>query len=111
MISTLCAFAFAAAMHTIQICNQAAAYDAQITALENEIDGLRYEVESRPVVYIPAEPEIIYLEPEYAECGACGAHVVNWWYAAPYNPDGTINESGEPVPVCAYCYQAILETC
>lgn len=37
---------------------------------------------------------------ESVECGACGAHVVNWWY--------TMNDAQtEWVKVCGKCYDAI----
>ena len=45
---------------------------------------------------------------ETVECGVCGAHVAEWWYLAPYNPDGTIDIYGEPVEVCRYCYEQAL---
>ena len=33
----------------------------------------------------------------YIECGACGAHVHDWWYER--------SEGGELIEVCELCYQ------
>ena len=38
---------------------------------------------------------------ETIECGACGAHVDNWWYVTNY-------EKGF-IPVCEFCYEHALE--
>lgn len=39
---------------------------------------------------------------ETIECGACGAHVNQWWYVR--DMDDTCN-----VEVCEYCYQLFIE--
>ena len=39
---------------------------------------------------------------DYITCGACGAHVHDWWYVENIN-------DGEPVEVCEFCYSSYVE--
>lgn len=39
--------------------------------------------------------------PLYCECGACGAHITEWYWI--------YNSNGKKVPVCKFCNEAAIE--
>lgn len=107
MLTQLIAILMAVTMHSAQMQVEFdATYDRysdavqECNVLQARYDELEMENES-----LRAELSTV----ESVECGTCGAHVTEWWYLAPYNPDGTIDVYGEPVAVCKYCYEGALD--
>lgn len=66
------------------------------------------EIPVEKIVEVPVETTVIetietpvQVEPETIECGACGAHVTDWWYVRDM-------QNTEFVEVCSFCYDAVI---
>ena len=82
-----------------------------IEAENNELKELNLALANqKPQIEYVEVPQVVYqteyievpAQDDFVECGACGAHVHNWYYV-------TSMDGQDLVEVCEYCYQAYLD--